>query len=168
LINKNQIRKFEESHHDPDPSNNLKKKMYLTLFIVNRSGSLIFNKNLSPAAPSLSTNDCLRLGSTFHGLHAIAAQVAPVASAGIESLETDTLKLQCFQSLTGIKFVVTATPGTTDLDKLLHDVYELYGDYVLKNPFYEMDMPIRCDLFNRHLDKLTQRLSLVQSRRRAP
>jgi hypothetical protein len=64
--------------------------------------------------------------------------------------------------------VVTATPGTTDLDKLLHDVYELYGDYVLKNPFYEMDMPIRCDLFNRHLDKLTQRLSLVQSRRRAP
>lgn len=140
--------------------------MFLSLFIVNRSGGLIFNKNLSPAVPSLSANDCLRLGSTFHGLHAIAAQVAPIASLGIETLETDTLKLQCFQSLTGTKFVVTATPGTTELEKLLHDVYELYGDYVLKNPFYEMDMPIRCDLFTRHLDKLIQRLAAVQSRKR--
>jgi hypothetical protein len=61
---------------------------------------------------------------------------------------------------------VTATPGTTELDKLLHDVYELYGDYVLKNPFYEMDMPIRCDLFMRHLDKLMARLAAVQSRKR--
>jgi Sybindin-like family len=51
--------------------------------------------------------------------------------------------VQCFQTLTGSKFIVTATPGTTDLDKLLHEIYELYSDYVLKNPFYELDMPIR-------------------------
>ena len=30
-------------------------------------------------------------------------------------------------------------------------VYELYGDYVLKNPFYEIEMPIRCELFDYHL-----------------
>ena len=51
---------------------------------------------------------------------------------GIETLETDTFKLQCFQSLTGAKFVVTATPGTSELDVLLHSVYEIYADYVLK------------------------------------
>lgn len=175
--------------------------MFLQLFIINRSGGLVFNKNLSSAAPNLSTNDCLRLGSTFHSLHAIATQIAPVISMGIETLETDTFKLQCFQSLTGAKFVVTATPGTSELDVLLHSVYEIYADYVLKvkrsacftflfpsmmflnyrvaniqnntntfhqDPFYEMDMPIRCDLFNRHLDKLVQRSSAVQSRKRAP
>ena len=27
-------------------------------------------------------------------------------------------------------------------------VYPLYADYVLKNPFYEVEMPIRCDLFD--------------------
>jgi hypothetical protein len=40
-----------------------------------------------------------------------------------------------FQTLTGIKFVVTATPGTIELDLLLQAVYELYADYVLKASF---------------------------------
>ena len=30
-------------------------------------------------------------------------------------------------------------------------VYGLYADYVLKNPFYELDMPIRCELFDLQL-----------------
>ena len=59
-------------------------------------------------------------------------QVAPVVSMGIERLETDTLVLQCFQTLTGTKFVVTATPGTLDMDTLLQSIYEIYADYVLK------------------------------------
>lgn len=106
--------------------------MYLQLFIVNRSGGLVYNKNLSPQAPNLTTNDCLRLGSTFHGLHAITSQIAPVVSAGIDKLETDTFTLQCLQTLTGVKFIITATPGTPDVDALLQGTYELYGDYVLK------------------------------------
>ena len=128
----------------------------LQLFIINRSGGLVFNKNLSSISPSLSINDVLRLGSTFHGLHAIATQIAPIVSAGIEKLQTDTFKLQCFQSLTGVKFVITATPDSTDLEPLLKSIYEIYADYVLKNPFYEMEMPIRCELFNKHLDRLIQ------------
>jgi hypothetical protein len=130
--------------------------MLLQLFIINRSGGLVYTKNLSSIAPTLSVNDVLRLGSTFHGLHAIATQIAPVVSAGIEGLQTDTFKLQCFQSLTGVKFVVTATPETMDLDALLKSIYELYADYVLKNPFYESEMPIRCELFNKNLDRLMQ------------
>ena len=51
---------------------------------------------------------------------------------GIEKLETDTLVLQCFQTLTGTKFVITATPGTTEMDTLLQSIYEIYADYVLK------------------------------------
>lgn len=139
--------------------------MFLQLFIINRSGGLVYNKNLSNNAPNLTINDWLRTGSTFHGLHAIASQVAPIASMGIERLETDTLTLQCFQSLTGMKFVITATPGTTDLPAVLQNVYEIYADYVLKNPFYEMEMPIRCDLFNKHLDKVIQK-SVNTSKRR--
>ncbi len=34
---------------------------------------------------------------------------------------------------------------------MLCRVYELYTDYVLKNPFYEMEMPIRCELFDTNL-----------------
>ncbi len=106
--------------------------MYFQLFIINRYGGLVYSKSLSPQAPNLTTNDCLRLGSTFHGLHAIAQQVAPVVSLGIERLETDTFTLHCLQTLTGVKFVVTASPGTPDLEVLLLGIYEIYSDYVLK------------------------------------
>lgn len=30
-------------------------------------------------------------------------------------------------------------------------MYDLYADYVLKNPFYEVEMPIRCELFDQNL-----------------
>lgn len=131
--------------------------MFLQLFVVNKSGGLIYNQNLSSAAPRLTSNDWLRLGSTFHSLHAIASQVAPVPSSGIEKLETDTLKLQSFQTLTGVKFVVTAEAGTPDLGAVLQEIYKLYTDYVLKNPFYELEMPIRCELFTLHLEELIER-----------
>jgi len=45
-------------------------------------------------------------------------------------------------------------PATPNTSFLLQSIYELYADYVLKNPFYEMDMPIRCELFNINLTKL--------------
>lgn len=141
-------------HHTGESS-----EMFLHLFIISRSGGLIYNKDLSISAPRLTVNEWLVLGSTFHGLHSIAAQVAPLSSSGIEKLECDNLKLQCFQSRTGVKFVLTAEPGTPDLDNVLHGIYELYADYVLKNPFYEMDMPIRCELFQQGVERLIERNS---------
>jgi len=44
-----------------------------------------------------------------------------------------------------------------NLENFLAAVYRLYGDFVLKNPFYELDMPIRHnDLFDDHLYRLVQ------------
>merc|ERR1711871_4475 len=141
--------------------------MLLHLFIINRSGGLVFNRNLDAAAPNLSTNDWLRLGSTFHGLHAIAAQIAPVKSKGIEKIETSDFTLQCFQTLTGVKFIVTSTPGTNDVSSYLQNLYEIYVDFVLKNPFHENEMPIRCELFNKALDKLTAKFQMMSPAKRS-
>lgn len=33
-------------------------------------------------------------------------------------------------------------------------MYQLYADYVLKNPFYELDQVIQCALFDTNLDLL--------------
>ncbi|TYG72563.1 hypothetical protein ES288_D04G031100v1 [Gossypium darwinii] len=44
--------------------------------------------------------------------------------------------------LQGTKFFVVCEPGTQHMEALLKVVYELYTDYVLKNPFYEMEMPL--------------------------
>lgn len=119
-----------------------------TLLVVNRAGGLVYNKDLSPGLPRMSTNDHMRSASTFHSLYAISSQLAPVTSSGIEAVDTDSFALQCFQTPTGIKFIVSARPGARRLDEFLRKIYELYADYVLKNPFYETDQPIRCDKFD--------------------
>ncbi len=39
------------------------------------------------------------------------------------------------------------------LDDVLHKVYELFADYVLKNPFYELEQPVQCEKFDLMLDR---------------
>uniref|UniRef100_A0A8C7E9V8 Trafficking protein particle complex subunit n=1 Tax=Nothoprocta perdicaria TaxID=30464 RepID=A0A8C7E9V8_NOTPE len=62
----------------------------------------------------------------------------------------DTDLLICFGN-TGIKFVVLADPKQTGIDSLLRKIYEIYSDFALKNPFYSLEMPIRCELFDQNL-----------------
>ena len=45
----------------------------------------------------------------------------------------------------GIKFIIIADTRHQKVEELLRKIYELYSDYVLKNPFYSLDMPIRWD-----------------------
>lgn len=42
------------------------------------------------------------------------------------------------------------------MDVVLRKIYEIYADYVLKNPFYSLEMPIRCELFNENLKLLLE------------
>lgn len=54
----------------------------------------------------------MRLASTFHGLHAITSNLSPTgSSSGIEVLEAETFKLQCYQTPTGMLSVTI--PFTT-------------------------------------------------------
>ena len=87
--------------------------MFLTLFIVNSSGGLVYTRQLSPLAPKINTNDSLRIASTLHSLHAIAAEAAPVklpgnknprtgADDGIEVIEAGGMIMQCLQTRTGM------------------------------------------------------------------
>uniref|UniRef100_A0A669BW37 Trafficking protein particle complex subunit n=3 Tax=Pseudocrenilabrinae TaxID=318546 RepID=A0A669BW37_ORENI len=51
----------------------------------------------------------------------------------------------------GIKFIVLADPRQSGIDALLRKIYEVYSDFALKNPFYSLEMPIRCELFDQNL-----------------
>jgi len=62
--------------------------------------------------------------------------------------------MHCFQTPTGVKFLVVGDPKQVGLDALLRRIYELYADYTLKNPFYSLEMPIRCELFDLHLQSV--------------
>ncbi|XP_012150627.1 trafficking protein particle complex subunit 4-like protein Trs23 [Megachile rotundata] len=105
----------------------------------------------------MTTNEKIFLASMFYPLFAIASQLSPEPHcSGIEILEADTFRLHCYQTLTGIKFIVVAEPSQSGIEILLKRVYELYADYALKNPFYSLEMPIRCELFESNLQTLLE------------
>ncbi|KAI9221994.1 Sybindin-like protein [Blastocladiella britannica] len=131
--------------------------MLLSLWIISKSGGLIFQRDFADRLSKLSTNDYLVLAGTFHSVHAISSRLAPAAapspSSGIETLEADTFTLTCHQTPTGIKFLLLTDPQQPQVDSLVRRVYDLYADYVMKNPFYTPEMPVRCELFDVHLAK---------------
>ncbi|PGH13071.1 hypothetical protein AJ79_03908 [Helicocarpus griseus UAMH5409] len=72
-------------------------------------------------------------------------------ATGLEVLETEKFRLTCFQTVTGTKFLLFTDPLMAGVDVVMKQIYELYADYVMKNPFYQMEMPVRCEAFDRHL-----------------
>merc|ERR1712003_39675 len=79
--------------------------------------------------------------------------------SGILALDADTFRLQCFHTLTGMKFMAVVLPPLQDVEPILRQVYGLYSDYVLKNPFQEPDMPVRCELFTKEVSRLFSEVS---------
>uniref|UniRef100_A0A0D9WM00 Trafficking protein particle complex subunit n=1 Tax=Leersia perrieri TaxID=77586 RepID=A0A0D9WM00_9ORYZ len=127
------------------------------LFIINKSGGLIYYKDYGSAGRT-DTNDSLRLASLWHSMHAISQQLSPTPGCeGIDLLQAHNFDLHCFQSLTGTKFFAVCETGAQNIEVLLKVIYELYTDFVLKNPFYEMEMPIRCELFDLNLAQVLQK-----------
>lgn len=75
----------------------------------------------------------------------------PEPSSGLEVLETENFRLQCFTTMTGTKFLLFTDSTQANVDVTIRRIYDLYSDYVMKNPFYSLEMPIRCDIFDRKL-----------------
>lgn len=91
-------------------------------------------------------------------VHAITKSLTPSALAlpssqrtGIEVLESSFFRLSCFQTFSGTKFLLFTEPHQPNVDTIMRKIYELYADYVTKNPFYQMEMPVRCEAFDRNL-----------------
>ena len=56
----------------------------------------------------------------------------------LESVATECFKLHCYETLTGVKFVLIADLTVTQADArvFLKQLYEAFADYVLKDPFF--------------------------------
>ncbi|KAL2199568.1 Sybindin-like protein [Corynascus similis CBS 632.67] len=148
------------------------------LIIINKAGGLIYNRTFHEGGLNkISTNDYLVLAGTFHGVHAITARLNPLRPAntakrsstssatggssgsltrpelpsGLEVLETENFRMQCFATLTGTKFLLFTDTTQANVDLTMRRVYDMYTDYVMKNPFYQLEMPVRCDMFDRKL-----------------
>ncbi|CAG8563148.1 3815_t:CDS:10, partial [Acaulospora morrowiae] len=132
-----------------------------TVIILDLNGGLIYQKDFNEGLAHLTSNEYLVLAGTFHGVHAITSKISPVknsTSTGLEVLEADTFKLHCFQTLTGTKFLMLSDLTQPSIDSTLRRAYDIYSDYVMKNPFYTPEMPIRSELFDLNLQKLIKQV----------
>ncbi|KAJ3080685.1 Sybindin-like protein [Rhizoclosmatium globosum] len=131
-----------------------------SLYIINKAGGLIYQKDYTDGIAKLSSNEYLVLAGTFHSIHVITSKLSPIpGSSGIEVLETDLFKMHCIQTPTGTKFLLVTDPLQANVDALMRKVYEVYADYVMKNPFYTPEMPIRAELFDLNLNKLIKQIN---------
>ena len=132
--------------------------MIYTLYVLNRHGGVIFQKSFvccSEEADSL--NSMLQQGSTFFILSRMAQQVSPVDnSCGIQSIEFGDYVVECLATQTGLQFICVADQSHQRVRDLLACVYELYADYVAKNPFSLPDQPIKAEKWEQHLEDLMQ------------
>ncbi|KAI8056951.1 Sybindin-like protein [Syncephalis plumigaleata] len=134
--------------------------MIYAVYIINKAGGLVFQRDFGDGLNKLSGNDYLILAGTFHGVHAIASKISPIpGSSGIEMIEADTFRIYCFQTLTGIKFLLITDPQHANADQHTRKIYEFYADYAMKNPFHTPEMPVRCELFDQRLAKFIQTVS---------
>ncbi|AMD22712.1 HHL058Cp [Eremothecium sinecaudum] len=84
--------------------------------------------------------------------------------SGLKNVVTDDFSFFVYQALTGIKFVLVSTQRTTSnraiqiAENILRKVYCIYSDYVMKNPFYSVDMAIRNEPFDKKLQALVESL----------
>src|SRR5699024_3229161 len=105
-----------------------------------------YQRDFNGALNKLNTNEYLVLAGTFHSVHALTSKISPTGeSSGLAVMETEKYAMYCFQSLSGIKFLLLTDLGQFQPESILNKVYQLFADYVMKNPFYQLDMPIRCD-----------------------
>lgn len=92
------------------------------------------------------------IAGTLHGVYAMTAEISPVpGSSGFNVIETGKYALHCFQTLTGTKFFVMTDARQFHAESIVQRIYQLYADYVMKNPFYQLEMPVRSEQFDRHL-----------------
>ncbi|CCE83052.1 Piso0_002827 [Millerozyma farinosa CBS 7064] len=105
------------------------------------------------------------------------SQNANSNQSGLQTIETDFFNLYIFQTLTGLKFVIVTSPNPVvhnlqpmndfksisrgelqkqydSTVKLFRQLYLLFSDFVMKDPFYSLDMPVKSSLFDMRVKEL--------------
>lgn len=152
----------------------------IAIYIISSNGSLIFDYHSQPS--NLNTDKNIVLASLFYACYANSEQIGlalkgldknsssknslfpNIPSNGIKTLEAENFRLDCLETLTKVKFLVISDLSlcpnpiaNANKQDLLQRIYEFYADYVLKNPFYTLNMPINsdnCQLFKTNLETL--------------
>uniref|UniRef100_A0A1D1ZFL8 Trafficking protein particle complex subunit n=1 Tax=Anthurium amnicola TaxID=1678845 RepID=A0A1D1ZFL8_9ARAE len=83
----------------------------------------------------------------------LGVPLLPGQGCSFHSFRTNTYKLSLMESPSGIKIILVTHPKCGDLRESLRYVYNIYVEYVVKNPLYVPGTTIKSELFNTKLDQ---------------
>nr|XP_043612190.1 trafficking protein particle complex subunit 1 [Erigeron canadensis]XP_043612197.1 trafficking protein particle complex subunit 1 [Erigeron canadensis]XP_043612205.1 trafficking protein particle complex subunit 1 [Erigeron canadensis]XP_043612210.1 trafficking protein particle complex subunit 1 [Erigeron canadensis] len=143
------------------------------IYIFNRNGVCLLYREWNRPLRTLDSNQDHKLmfGLLF-SLKSLTAKMDPSSGdkgnlgvpqlpgqgCSFHSFRTNTYKLSFMESPSGIKIILVTHPKTSDLRESLKYIYNLYVEYVVKNPLYSPGSPIRSELFNTTLDQYVRGL----------
>ncbi|KAL8519257.1 hypothetical protein ACS0TY_010266 [Phlomoides rotata] len=143
------------------------------LYIFNRNGiCLLYREWNRPLKTLSSQQDHKLMFGLLFSLKSLTAKMDPTSvekgnlgvpqlpgqGCSFHSFKTNTYKLSFMESPSGIKLILVTHPRTGDLRDSLKYIYNLYVEYVVKNPLYSPGSHIRCDLFNKTVDQYVRGL----------
>ncbi|RDX76457.1 Trafficking protein particle complex subunit 1, partial [Mucuna pruriens] len=139
------------------------------MYVFNRNGvCLLYREWNRPLRTLDAQQDHKLMFGLLFSLKSLTAKMDPTSAAekgnlgvpqlpgqgcSFHSFRTNTYKLSFMESPSGIKIILVTHPRTGDLRESLKYIYNLYVEYVVKNPLYTPGSPIRCELFNTTLDQ---------------
>jgi hypothetical protein len=65
----------------------------------------------------------------------------------MQSYTTKGYRLHLFETLSGLRFVLTTDPNVETVQDTLKQLFTIYADFAVKNPLYTMGDAIDCQLF---------------------
>ncbi|CAA7397380.1 unnamed protein product [Spirodela intermedia] len=83
----------------------------------------------------------------------LGVPLLPGQGCSFHSFRTNTYKLSFMESPSGVKIILVTHPKCGDLRESLRYIYNIYVEYVMKNPLYAPGTAIKCELFNTKLDQ---------------
>ncbi|GAM29007.1 hypothetical protein SAMD00019534_121830, partial [Acytostelium subglobosum LB1] len=137
--------------------------MIYNIYIFNKSGVCIYYEEWNRKKPSsnLAEEQKLLFGMLY-SLKSFLSKSSPRPmdpSTAFHCFKTTTYKLHFYETLSSVKFIILTDPNTPDLRDELKKVYStVFIDYVIKNPLYEPNSIIKCELFITHLNQMIKQI----------
>ncbi|KAL3310456.1 Trafficking protein particle complex subunit 4 [Cichlidogyrus casuarinus] len=121
------------------------------LNLINDPQNFPLSMVLGTSVPSSDLK--ISLASLFHTMHSLARNLTPkslihaqkganLKPSGLQFISTKSHNFHCFESATGVKFVMITDYRIPPQNKeSLRKIYDLYTNYVLKNPLIDINQP---------------------------
>ncbi|XP_044761478.1 trafficking protein particle complex subunit 1 [Coccinella septempunctata] len=138
------------------------------IYIFNKNGNLLYYHEWNRIKQTGMTRDeeaKLMYGMLF-SIKSFVNKISPTdPKEGFLYYKTSKYTLHYFETLTGLKFVLTTDNNAQLVRELLQQIYnQVYVEYVVKNPLISLSEPIESEIFKIKLDALIRQSSIFISK----